>query len=191
MVIKKTRRENILEEAALLFKERGFAATSMRDLAERVGIEAASLYNHIKSKDDILEDICTRIAGEYIAHLTEIEQKPISTTEKVEALIRLHVRIITSDTEGVSVANNEWKHLREPVLTKFKKARSDYEKRFAHIIEQGILNGEFQNLNTSVALFTILSAVRWIELWYKPERGISPQILEETIVSILLNGLKK
>lgn len=191
MIIKKTRRESILEEAALLFKERGFTATSMRDLAERVGIEAASLYNHIKSKDDILEEICTHIAGEYIAHLTEIEQKPLSTTEKVEALIRLHVRIITSDRGGVSVVNNEWKHLREPVLSQFKKARSDYEKRFAHIIEQGIESGEFQKLNASVALFTILSSVRWVELWYKPERGISPQILEETIVSMLLNGLKK
>ena len=53
--IKINKKELILSEAAMLFKEKGFGGTSMRDLAEKVGMEAASMYNHIKSKDEILE----------------------------------------------------------------------------------------------------------------------------------------
>lgn len=190
VLTKKTRRETIIEQAQILFKEKGFSATTMRDLAERVGVEAASLYNHIKSKDEILEEICFFISNTYIAHLKDIKAKNISTSDKIETLIRLHVRIIIENTEGVSVANNEWKHLTEPALTQFKQARRDYERGFATLIEQGISEGVFQKVNVSVALFTILSAVRWVELWYKPERAISAETLENDIVLMLLNGLK-
>ncbi len=188
--MKKTRRETIIEHAQILFKQKGFSATTMRDLAEQVGVEAASLYNHIKSKDEILEDICFCVSNTYISHLKETLAINASTTEKIEALIRLHVQTIIENKDGVSVANNEWKHLTEPALTQFKQARRDYERGFATLIEQGILEGVFQKVNVSVALFTILSAVRWVELWYKPEREISPKTLEDNIVLMLLNGLK-
>lgn len=63
------KKELILSEAAMLFKEKGFGGTSMRDLAEKVGMEAASMYNHIKSKNEILELICFKIANQYISQL--------------------------------------------------------------------------------------------------------------------------
>jgi TetR/AcrR family transcriptional regulator, cholesterol catabolism regulator len=188
--MKKTRRETIIEHAQILFKEKGFSATTMRDLAERVGVEAASLYNHIKSKDEILAEICFAVSNTYITHLHDTTAINASTSEKIETLIRLHVQTIIKNRDGVSVANNEWKHLTEPALTQFKEARRDYERGFATLIEQGILEGVFQKVNVSVALFTILSAVRWVELWYKPERDISAKTLEDNIVLMLLNGLK-
>lgn len=187
---KTTRRDDIVEVSARLFKQKGYAATTMREIAEQVGMEAASMYNHIKGKDELLVDICFRIADEYIVQLTKIETQFGSPIEKIKELIRLHIRIVFEDMDGISVANNEWKHLPEADLIKFKAARRDYETRFAKIIEQGIEQGELNNMNVSVALFTILSAVRWVELWYKSDRGISPEILEENIVNMLMNGLQ-
>ncbi|MBL7816600.1 MAG: TetR family transcriptional regulator [Saprospiraceae bacterium] len=186
-----TRREDIVETAAKLFKQKGYAATTMREIAEQVGIEAASIYNHIKGKDELLAEICFRVSNAYIAQLTAIEMDDSSPIEKIKALIRLHIRIVFEDVDGISVANNEWKHLPESALTSFKAARRDYESRFAKIIEQGIEQGDIQKVNASVALFTILSAVRWVELWYKSDRQIAPQVLEDDIVSLLLNGLQK
>jgi AcrR family transcriptional regulator len=188
---KTTRRDDIVEVSARLFKQKGYAATTMREIAEQVGMEAASMYNHIKGKDELLVDICFRIADEYIVQLTKIETQFSSPIEKIKELIRLHIRIVFEDMDGISVANNEWKHLPEADLIKFKAARRDYETRFAKIIEEGIEQGELNNMNVSVALFTILSAVRWVELWYKSDRGISPEILEENIVNMLMNGLQK
>lgn len=176
--------------ATELFHQNGFSASTMRDLAGRLNIEAASLYNHIKSKDEMLEAVCLRIANSYAEHLGRIEQEG-TAAEQIAALIRLHVRMIIDDKAAVSVANNEWKHLKEPALTTFKSIRRDYERRFAAIIERGIREGVFRQVNASVALFTILSSVRWVELWFRPDRGIDPQTLENDMVTMLLNGLQQ
>lgn len=188
---KTNKRQLILEEAAKLFKQKGFGGTSMRDLAGEVGIEAASMYNHIKSKDEILELICFRVSGTYISQLAEIEATDASYVEKIKALISLHIRLMIEDGAAVSVANHDWKYLREPALTEFKDARKQYEKGFAALIERGIAAGEFQPVNVSVALFTILSAVRWVELWYRPGRELSAEELEANIITMLLTGLEK
>ena len=188
---KANKRQLILDEAAKLFKQKGFGGTSMRDLASEVGIEAASMYNHIKSKDEILELICFRVSGIYISQLAEIEATQSAYGDKIKALIRLHIRLMIEDGAAVSVANHDWKYLREPALTEFKQARKQYEKGFAALIEQGIAAGEFQPVNVSVALFTILSAVRWVELWYRPGRELSAEELEAHIITMLLTGLEK
>jgi AcrR family transcriptional regulator len=188
---KTNKRQLILDEAAKLFKQKGFGGTSMRDLAREVGMEAASMYNHIKSKDEILDLICTRIAHTYISQLGEIAQTEASYADKVKALIRLHIRLMIEEGPAVSVANHDWKYLPEPQLSAFKQARKDYEKGFAALIEQGIAAGEFQPVNVSVALFTILSAVRWVELWYRPGRELSAEELEDHIITMLLTGLAK
>jgi AcrR family transcriptional regulator len=193
-LVKKRRpeqRQLILDEAARLFKERGFGSSSMRDLGARVGLDAASMYNHIKSKDEILEIICFQVSDTYIAQLTEVEQMAATYLEKITELLRQHVRLMTKDGAAVSVANNEWKALTEPRLTEFKQARKRYEKGFAALIEQGIAAGELQAVNVSVALFTLLSAVRWVELWYRPGRSLSAAELEADLITMLLDGLKK
>lgn len=188
---KSAKRELILAEAAKLFKDRGYSGTSMRDLAGQVGMEAASMYNHIKSKDELLDTICFRISDTYISQLTEIERTNIPYGEKIKSLVRLHIRLMVEDGAAVSVANHDWKYLPEPRLTEFKQARKTYEKGFAALIEAGIAAGEFRPVNVSVALFTVLSAVRWVELWYRPGRGLSAQELENNIITVLLGGLEQ
>ena len=186
---KSGKRELILAEAAKLFKDRGYTGTSMRDLAGQVGMEAASMYNHIKSKDELLDTICFRISDTYISQLQAIEQQGIPFSEKLSSLVRLHIRLMVEDGAAVSVANHDWKYLPEPRLTEFKQARKNYEKGFAALIAAGIAAGEFRPVNVSVALFTVLSAVRWVELWYRPGRGLSAEELESNILTVLLGGL--
>jgi AcrR family transcriptional regulator len=188
---KSAKRELILAEAAKLFKDRGYSGTSMRDLAGQVGMEAASMYNHIKSKDELLDTICFRISDTYISQLQEIEHTASPYSEKIKSLVRLHIRLMVEDGAAVSVANHDWKYLPEPRLTEFKQARKTYEKGFAALIEAGIAAGEFRPVNASVALFTVLSAVRWVELWYRPGRGLTAQELENNIITVLLGGLEQ
>ena len=188
---KSAKRELILAEAAKLFKDRGYSGTSMRDLAGQVGMEAASMYNHIKSKDELLDTICFRISDTYISQLAEIERTAIPYGEKIKSLVRLHIRLMVEDSAAVSVANHDWKYLPEPRLTEFKQARKNYEKGFAALIEAGIAAGEFRPVNVSVALFTVLSAVRWVELWYRPGRGLTADELESNILTVLLGGLEQ
>src|SRR6186997_212077 len=89
---KASKKDLILQKAAAMFREKGFAATSMRDLAETVGIEAASLYNHIRSKNEILEAICFDVANRFNTNIEAIESGHHSSSHKVEILLRFHIR---------------------------------------------------------------------------------------------------
>src|SRR5574339_361776 len=82
----------ILQQAAKMFREKGFAATSMRDLAETVGIEAASLYNHIRSKNEMLETICFDVANRFTMFMDELEATNQGTIKKIETLLRFHIK---------------------------------------------------------------------------------------------------
>ncbi len=188
--IEKTKRQIIFEAAAKLFRDKGYSATSMRDLAETVHLKASSLYNHIGSKEEILRDICFENAYRFHTKMEKIGQLDISATEKVKALIRFHIHLATEDVTSVTAFNDEWRHLSEPHLGEFKALRRDYESRFQSIIEAGIRTGEFKNRNTFTTLYTIFSSVRWLYDWYKPERNITPNDLYEQIGALLMNGLE-
>ena len=189
MEARKNRREHILDESARLFKERGFGGATMRDIALRVGIKAGSMYNHIKSKDELLEAICLRVANQYLTQLDEIEQADGTIVEKIEALIRVHVRIMVEDGASVFVCNNEWKSMVGDKLEEFKLMRDTYETRVKALLESGMRAGVLRKVDPDIALYTLLSSVRWVEFWYKPSRKIQPATLEEDIVGIVIGGL--
>ncbi len=189
---KKTKKELVFEAAGKLFMEKGYLAASMRELAERVGLEqASSLYNHLKSKEEVLRKICFDNANKFINGISEIEQQSNTSAEKVKQLIALHIRVATDDFTSVTVFNDEWRHLSEPFLSNFLTLRRDYENRFRKIIESGIASGEFKKTHSTVALYTILTSVRWIHYWYNEERELSLEDMEKDITSMLLTGLEK
>lgn len=186
-----TRKEQILETATRLFHEKGYNATSMRQLAEQLGMEAASLYNHIKSKDELLQQICFGMATHYNAHMEMVETEPIQPLHRVEKLIRFHIAMMLSHFAEVYVTNRDWKYLKEPLLGNFLQQRKSYEKRFGQLIQQAIDAGEIISVHPQAAVLTILSAVRGIEFWQRNHRNIGAAQLEEDMVRLLLNSLKK
>ena len=81
---KASKKELILQKAASMFRQKGFAATSMRDLAETVGIEAASLYNHIQSKSEILQEIIFHTANDCNVHLNSLIDDALTNNKKID-----------------------------------------------------------------------------------------------------------
>lgn len=183
------RKEQILEKATILFHQKGYQGASMRELATQMGMEAASLYNHIANKESLLQDICFGMATVYNAHLDAVENLNIAPLQKVEKMVRFHINKMLSDFEAVYVTNRDWKHLKEPLLGNFLHQRKAYEKRFSALVEQALYAGEVQGIHPHAAVLTILSAVRGIEFWHRNPRNISAAQLQEDMVRILLNGL--
>jgi AcrR family transcriptional regulator len=187
--VKKTKKQIIQEAAAQLFRDKGYAATSMRDLAEAVNLKASSLYNHISSKEEILKEICFANAYRFLSIMEEVEATTVSPQEKVRQLLGLHIRTAMQDTTSVTAFNDEWRHLSEPELSEFRALRKDYEGRFLAIIKEGIETGQFQALQPKLMLYTIFSSVRWLYDWYQPGKRLSAEAVEKEIARFIMGGL--
>jgi AcrR family transcriptional regulator len=186
-----SKKELITQKAADLFKKKGFSSASMRELAESVGVEASSLYNHIGSKSELLQEICFKVANIFTSHLDSIENTDVNSSDKLEGIIRFHISMMFNNFDEVYVANHEWKHLQEPYLSNFLIQRRAYEKRLIFLIEKGIQANEFKITNPYVAVLTILSAVRGLEFWQQHKKNISSHVLENDMVNHLLKGIIK
>lgn len=185
-----SRKEVIISKAASLFREKGFKAASMRDLAEAVGVEAASLYNHIKSKTELLHELCFGVANRFMHRMDEVESKKISSIAKVEELVRFHINEMVNHYEEVYVSDREWKHLSDPYLSNFQNQRRMYRKRFAAIIESGISNKEIKSIDAATAVLIILHAISGIESWHRSIQKINAEELTNNMITILVGGLK-
>lgn len=186
-----TRREIIIEKAAILFKEKGFKAASMREIADVVGVEAASLYNHIKSKNELLNIICFDVANRYTQQMEEVENSKILALAKVEKLLRFHINGMIHHFEEVYVSDREWKHLDNPYLSNMQNQRRTYRKRFAAIIEEGVKKKEIKKIDVSTTVLIMLHAIGGIESWHRSTQKISGQELEENMITFLIDGLRK
>ena len=174
-----------------MFREKGFPATSMRDLAEVVGLEAASLYNHIQSKSEILQEIIFRIANDCYVHLNSLDDNAATNNKKIESLIRFHVQMMLNRFDDYCVMVNEWIHLSEPYLTNFTTQRRNYVQKLEAMIQQGIDNKEMKPILPYVAVLNILSSIRGIEFWHRSRKTYTAEQIEENMITHLLTGLKK
>ncbi len=186
-----SKKEVIIEKASKLFLEKGFGAASMRDLAEHVGVEAASLYNHIQSKSEILQAICFKVANDFISHLEAVQSSPESALKKLELIIRFHIRMMMEQFEFVYISDHEWRHLPEPYLSNFLNQRRNYRRSLSDLIARGIERNEMKDLDPYVAVLTILSAISGIESWHRSRKSVSRETLENNMVKYLIGGLKK
>ena len=169
---KKNKKQDIYREAARLFMEKGYNAASMRDLAERVQLKVSSLYSHIGSKEEILVKICFDNAHRFTEGMNKVDKMKCNAAEKIESLLKLHIRTAIEETTAVTVFNDEWRHLSEPYLSDFISMRKDYENRFGKIIKHGVEEGGLKNVNTEIMLYSLLNSVHWLHKWYKPEGKI-------------------
>lgn len=160
-----TRKKQILKTAAQLFKERGYSAVTMRDLAAAMDMKAASLYNHISGKQEILATLILAVAHEFTTGMDTVEENDKSAFAKAEQLILLHIKIALEYTDALAVLNTDWMHLEGTPYQEYIKLRKDYELDFKNILESGIKTGEFKSLNVETMLFNLLSTLRSIYLW--------------------------
>ncbi len=187
-----SRKEQVIRMAAELFKEKGYSAASMRDLAQKLGIEAASLYSHIKSKEEILRTLCFDMASDFRVSLSDVERKDVSASEKLRLGIIGHVQVMAKDLTASAVFMNEHRHLSQPFLRDFLLLRINYINRFKKFIDDGIASGDFKkDIDTKLAVMTLFSSLNWLPLWFGPDSTIEPENLGIQLSDMLINGLKQ
>jgi AcrR family transcriptional regulator len=183
------RKTEIISIAAKLFKEKGYSAVTMRDIAQAMDIKAASLYNHIKSKQEILVLIIIEIAEEFTNAMSEVVNSEETSIQKLEKIIQLHVDITMRDADALASLNADWMHLADAELLYFIKMREDYEANFRIIIKKGIADGEIKNYNSEVIIFSMLSTLRTLYLWFGKGKRLNAPALKSNLTKVLLNGI--
>lgn len=183
------RKEEIIQTATKLFKNKGYSAVTMRDLAKSMGIKAASLYNHINSKQEILTKIIISLAEEFTSEMNLILNSKLDSIEKLNKVITLHVNITTKNTNGMASLNNDWMHLEEK-LDYYLSLRKKYEDDFREIIKTGIENKEITDINPEIMVFSILSTLRSLYLWIPKKEDVNLDELSLDLGNVLINGIK-
>ena len=152
-------------------------------------MEAASLYNHIQSKQAILQELLLNIADEFTSGMANIDCRDIEAIAKLEALIALHVDLTIQYTDAISLIPKEWIHLEGEAIKNFLTSRDNYEKSFRHILATAINENSLKKMDVDIALFTILSTLRWLYSWYSRNNTIDPDTLKTSMIQSLLYGL--
>lgn len=160
-------REGVRGVALTLFAERGYRATSMRDIAEALGMKAPSLYNHVRSKETLLVEIMDSAMDLALADL----RAAINSTEDVAEQLRhatesLVLQFLFYPRE-VTVSNNEIRSLNEPHRSRIIAKRDEYGRGFRDLIERGCSRGLFHVESPRLASYAILEMGNGAKVWFR------------------------
>ena len=194
-MVETTRRQAIEDVASDLFRERGYAATTIRDIARALSVQGASLYAHVTSKEAVLWAIVDRAARRFeeAADRAEAEaqaHRPGDPAEAIAALVEAHIDVLTADVDEAGVFVNEWRSLAGERRQVILDRRDAYQARFRRHVEDGIAVGAFAMTDPAIAASTILSALNGIAAWYDPAGRLPADRIADHLVDLTLRMLE-
>lgn len=180
----------IVSAAAELFARKGFGATSLDDIAERLGATKGALYYHIKNKEDILRHIYLMVLAASEEPLAEIVAAPLPPTEKLARAIAHHVSVAANRSPAMTVFYREHPHLTGPFAREIVLRKKVYERYFEQIIEEGQAAGVFSRaIDAKIATFGLLGMCNWLSQWYQPDGAYTHQRIAAMFTAMLEQGL--
>ncbi|MFQ5595870.1 MAG: TetR/AcrR family transcriptional regulator [Anaerolineae bacterium] len=184
-----TKDDEIFDAAASLFKQKGFHATSMQDIADAVGMQKGSLYYHISSKEELLFRISYSAISTITEHLEEIAAASLAPFEKLRAAITNHVETLCYRLDLMSVFLKESNTLTADQQAQIFAYRRRYEELFRGILREGVESGEFRPLDVGATSDALLGMLNWMHHWYRPEGRLTPEEIARVFVDLALHGI--
>jgi AcrR family transcriptional regulator len=185
------RKDQIRKAAGKLFSCRGYQATSVRDIAEAVGIQGGSLYAHVESKEDLLWEIVNHSADRFFAAVEPIVDSDRETLQKLREAIVAHVGVITGDLDAAAVYSTEWRHLTAERRATFAGRRDEYELLFRRMVTQGIRERLLTPADERFATLFVLSSLNWVYQWFKPDGPLTSEEVARKMAEFLFDGLRR
>jgi AcrR family transcriptional regulator len=187
----RTRREQIEDAASTLFSHRGYAATSMRDIAKALDLQGGSLYAHIPSKEAVLAAIVEEAAASFHAAVAPLAERPGPAAARLRAMVRAHVEVVTGSLARAKVFLFEWTFLGSERRDAVRRSRAAYQAYFERVIAEGMASGELAGGDVKLAAICLLSAMNGIVHWYRPDGPLGPGELAERYADLFLGGLAR
>jgi AcrR family transcriptional regulator len=185
------RHEELVAAAVRLFRERGYHATSMQDLAEALGIQRGSLYHYIAAKEDLLWEIMDRAMTRLWTAVAPVARAPSSAVRRLQEAIAAHLAVAASLRDELTILHVELKSL-SPARRREMVARRDrYEALFREILEDGIARGEFREVDVRATAFALLGACNWFTQWFRPDGPLGHAHFARWFSELFLRGLQR
>jgi TetR/AcrR family transcriptional regulator, cholesterol catabolism regulator len=182
------RRSELTREAARLFAEKGYHGTSIGDLAKALGVQKASLYAHIQSKQDLLYETMRDGATAFHAALDAIPDD-LPAVEKIRLALRGHLRVVADQLDVATVFVREWRYLEGVRREEIVAERRRYEDRVRGLFREGRELGELRtDLDDASAALLALSATNWAYTWL--QAGHDTDELADRFFLTLLDGIR-
>lgn len=184
------RREKLIETAAELFRAKGYAAATVRDIAEGLGVTSAALYRHIESKEDLLREIVEHAMLLAERHLDEALAAHVPVEEKLRRVIRHHVLAVLDESQlMMAVFFQEIGLLRGRGWSRLDARRTRYQERIVALFEDAAKDGVLRVGDPRVAVYGILGMGNWLYRWYRPGGRFTPAEIAGQYADMVLDGL--
>ncbi len=184
------RRTAILRGAAGVFRRKGFYGAGMREIAEGLSMAPGALYYYFESKEDLLYACQMLSLKRLIRSGLAIAASPEGAAGKLRRLVRAHLGHIL-DALGGSFAHIEFHALPEALLRKVVSKRDAYERVLRRILRDGIAEGAFRETDEKLAALSLLGALNWTVVWWKPEGGRDLEAVADHIAETFLKGISR
>ncbi len=182
------KREAVLRVAASLFNEKGFHATSLDEVAERLYVTKPTVYRYVKNKEEILFE-CVRLGIETLHTAVEsVGTSGGTALEKLMAAIRQYAAIVTMDF-GMCVIRVGEDPLPPESRRKLRRLKRLIDHEFRGLIAQGVAEGALAPCDPKMAAFILGGALSWIGRWYRPDGPLTSEEIAQHCIAILMNGL--
>ncbi len=184
------RRLEIVRGAATAFRDRGYAATSVREIARRTGMVPGNLYYYFRNKQEILCFCQDYSLDVLLREARRIRRRRLGAEERTRALIRSQVLWMLDEMHG-SAAHIEFHAIPRPKLRRIIERRDEYERIVRAVIEDGVREGRFARCDPKLVTLAILGAVNWTARWYRPDGGLPPEAIAQAFSDYLVRGLRR
>lgn len=183
---------SLLEIGGRLFAEKGFEATSMRDIASAAGVSKALLYHHFASKDDVYARISFLATKDLYSFVEDRIPAEGTAAEKVRAYMLAAATYFAEHRSAwIAASNAFWSDPDRHRLETRVSRRRQFEQNLRDIIREGVESGEFQPVDPAMAGRLVLSGINWMHRWFDPEKGLSAEEIVDQYADIILGGLNR
>ncbi|HCJ10839.1 MAG TPA: TetR/AcrR family transcriptional regulator [Clostridiales bacterium] len=184
-----SKEEQILEVAMKVFRERGYHAASMQEIADAVGMQKGSLYYYISGKQELLFMILDRAIDTITARVEEIYRSDLSPKEKLWQAIVNHVEVVSERQDMLTILLRERHALSPNQQAVIDEKRVAYERLFQRILTEGVRAGEFREMDVKIVSFGILGMCNWLYQWYSSEGRLSAKEIGDIFADIVFRGV--
>jgi AcrR family transcriptional regulator len=182
------RRTELTRAAARLFARKGYHGTSIGDIAEALGVQKASLYHHVASKQELLAETA-RDGGEAFHAALDAVPERLPAVERIRLALRAHLRVVAEQLDVATVFVQEWRYLEGEPRERYVAERHRYEERIRALFREGVDRSELRtDLDEAAAARLFLSVGNWAYTWLQPGRDTDE--LADRFFALLVDGMR-